>query len=92
VFSLPVFTLAQAKAFLLANGHKMGRNSLATALSNTGYHKHRGVRKIDGKTKTTPTFFSVDALEGRSSRDVYDAYFGALDNQKELSKFIEGSC
>ena len=92
VFALPVFTLAQAKAFLLANGHKMGRNSLETALANTGYHKHKGIRKIDGKTHATPAFFSVDPLEARSSREIYDAYFGALDNQKELAKFIDGSC
>lgn len=88
VFALPVFTFDQAKEFLLAKGHKMGRNSLSTALANTGYFKHKGVKKVSGKTQTTPTFFTCDAMQGYSARQIFETYYNTLDKQKNLADFV----
>jgi hypothetical protein len=91
VFALPVFTAAQAKEYLITQGHKMGRNGLTEALGLHGYAQHRGTKKVDGKVCNTPAFFTREDLSRRRPKEIYDYYVAAKDRGAGLARLMEKS-
>jgi hypothetical protein len=88
VFALPVFTVDEVKNYLVSQGHKMGRNGLHDALHNLGYHKHKGTKKVDGKTANTPVFFSLNDLADVKAAGVHDYYTTSKNSASSLEHFV----
>jgi hypothetical protein len=55
-------------------GIKAGNNGIEEAMKRLGWSKVRGMKKVDGTVKTTPTFFAKDVGESASKADLYDLY------------------
>jgi hypothetical protein len=88
VFALTVFTISQVKEYLNQHGHRMSRNGLEEALSNSGYFKHSGHKTVEGKSQRTPIYFSLTQLDDNTPSKKYDYYLEGLATDRQLSGFL----
>ena len=68
------FTMKTLMHSLKERGHKCGRNGVIESLRQNGYFGFRGVAKVDGVSKGTPTFYTNQLDESASPRECYDFY------------------
>jgi hypothetical protein len=74
-FDKGVVTSKALKAHCRMLNIRVGNNGLDTAMEQIGWRKVRGVKKVDGKTKATPTLYVATAEHGLMTPvDLYDLY------------------
>lgn len=76
-------TAKEVKKVVRDNGLKCGNNGLDDALRSLGWFKFRGMKKVDGEVKTTPTFYT-NRLDAESSNG--DALEFYEQNSREVTK------
>jgi hypothetical protein len=73
-FHTGALTAKELRAVCRVQGIKAGNNGIEEAMKRLGWSKVRGMKKVDGTVKTTPTFFAKDVGESASKADLYDLY------------------
>lgn len=77
----------EIKTVVRDNGLKCGNNGLEEALSSMGWFKFSGVKKVDGKPKRTPTFYSCELQEKSKMVEIWDYWDRREENLKNILAF-----
>lgn len=78
-FDKGVVTSKALKAHCRMLNIRVGNNGLDTAMEQIGWRKLRGAKKVDGRTKATPTLYVSTAEHGLLAPvDLYDLYERAV--------------
>jgi len=75
VFCIPHFETKHLKTELRERGHSPGLKGMTQILEKHGFRRHRGAKKVDGKTKNTPAFWTDKLGEKVSAGEAWDYYF-----------------
>lgn len=73
-FDKGVITAKALKAQCRLHNIRAGNNGLDTAMEQLGWKKVRGAKKVDGRTKATPTLYLSSEHGELTPGDLYDLY------------------